>query len=300
MGANEPKIEEWLSLLREEITHREPDLTCIFEVYANEARFGRAYIDNKVDELPKGSSILEIGAGSMILSCQLVREGFCVTAVEPTGTGFSHFERLRSLVLKCASSWRCEPKYLWRAAEELELESEFDFAFSINVMEHVNDVSAVLDRVGASLRPGATYKFTCPNYHFPYEPHFNMPTLLSKSLTSRAFRRRIFDRTDILDPAGVWDSLNWITVSQIKLSLINHGGFQLDFNKGFLISAIERIKSDEEFAKRRSLWMSTFLLLVAKLRLHKLARVLPPEVHPVIDCSMTRVSAMGEIYGPDH
>ena len=43
-------------------------------------------------------------------------------------------------------------------------------------MEHVDDVPLVLRRVMSALRPGAAYRFVCPNYRFPFEPHFDIPT----------------------------------------------------------------------------------------------------------------------------
>ena len=61
----------------------------------------------------------------------------------------------------------------------------------MNVMEHVEDPALAVDRLTAMLVPGASYRFLCPNYLFPYEPHFNMPTFGSKALTERLMRRRI-------------------------------------------------------------------------------------------------------------
>jgi SAM-dependent methyltransferase len=283
-------IENWLTLLRQRVESSEPDLIDIFETYAAEAKFGRAFINDDLKELPRGSLLLEVGAGAMILSCQLIREGFSVSALEPTGTGFSHFERLRCLVLECASTLNCKPSYIQTAAEDLDSKSIFDFAFSVNVMEHVNDVGNVLERVGTSLKLGAKYRFTCPNYYFPYEPHFNIPTLFSKKLTEKFFNRRIFESSDVLDPVGVWDSLNWINVTQIKKFQKRTEGFEVQFNRSFLVSIIERIGTDREFALRRSPLMRGFLLWIVKLHLHKIAVLIPVITQPVIDCAITRIS----------
>eukprot|EP00494_Astrolonche_serrata_P011852 UN11950 len=62
-------------------------------------------------------------------------------------------------------------------------------------MEHVDDVDQVIRNVADSLRHGGTYRFTCPNYFFPYEPHFNIPTLLSKNLTEKLLPKK-FTRTN--------------------------------------------------------------------------------------------------------
>ena len=58
-----------------------PEMLSVFEIYAAEAMFGRRYISAEIDRLRPEAKILEIGAGSFLLSCQLVREGFKVTAL---------------------------------------------------------------------------------------------------------------------------------------------------------------------------------------------------------------------------
>ena len=174
----------------------------MFDTYAAEAIFGRQYIASDLGRLRNGARVLEIGAGSLLLGCQLVREGFEVSALEPTGAGFGHFERMRELVLREALAQGCCPRLIDLPAERLEVTGYFDFAFSVNVMEHVNDVTQVLEAVGRSLVEGAWYRFTCPNYLFPYEPHFNIPTAFSKGLTERILGRKIFASKRVPDPVG--------------------------------------------------------------------------------------------------
>ncbi len=178
-------IDTWVSSLRNHLSKIEPELLDIFETYAAEAKFGRSFIDADLKNLLPGASILEVGAGSMILSCQLASEGYTVTALEPTGEGFSHFEKLRSIVLEQAEIAGQTPNLLFIPAEKLTDKDLYDFAFSINVMEHVQDVESVVYKVAEALRPSGVYHFTCPNYSFPYEPHFNIPTFFSKPLTEK-------------------------------------------------------------------------------------------------------------------
>ena len=89
-----------------------------------------------------------------MLSCILQREGFRVTALEPTGGGFSHFAQLQAIVLDHAARDGMAPAVLRVTGETLALDGQFDFAFSVNVMEHVGDVGQVLQRVHRSLKPG--------------------------------------------------------------------------------------------------------------------------------------------------
>lgn len=265
-----------------------PEILPIFEVYEVEARFGRLHIAADVLSLSDEAKVLEVGAGSLLLSFQLAGEGFDVTALEPLGQGFSHFSRLRELVLECAAEFGITLNLLDLHAEDLTVREGFDYAFSINVMEHVNDVERVITQVGASLRPGASFRFVCPNYLFPYEPHFNIPTILSKKITEQIFKNRIFNNSRLPDPKGTWQSLNWITVPQVNKVMKKLPQFKVSYNRLFLICMLERISSDPEFASRRSGWMRTVIAALTRTKLHLLAGMVPAIFQPAIDCTLLK------------
>ena len=184
----------FLAELRHELSARIPpaeELSAWLETAYGEAVFGATILAEDLAVLPRSARVLDVGAGSMLLSCALQLAGVQVTALEPVAPGFSHLDRLRAMVLEVSAGRGVVPHWLPIPAEALTLESTFDYAFSINVMEHVDDVALVIARVVAALRPGGVYRFVCPNYLFPYEPHFDMPTLFSKALTERVFGHRI-------------------------------------------------------------------------------------------------------------
>jgi 2-polyprenyl-3-methyl-5-hydroxy-6-metoxy-1,4-benzoquinol methylase len=56
--------------------------------------------------------------------------------------------------------------------EDCEYDNKYDLIFSINVMEHLKDPYAVLNQMNTALKLGGKYRFFCPNYDFPFEPHF--------------------------------------------------------------------------------------------------------------------------------
>lgn len=284
----ETGIDDWLGAVQARIARDAPELRSVFELYAGEARFGRRFIGDELSRLSPGAKVLEIGAGSYLLSCQLVREGYDVCALEPVGIGFSHFRRMQDVVAQAAADMRCMPRVLSLQAENLEVHDTFDFAFSINVMEHVGDVPAVIGRVAASLRPGARYRFTCPNYAFPYEPHFNMPTLFSKRLTERWMSRRIFGNSTLDDPAGTWRSLNWITVSQIAAAVGRHPDLDVHFKRDLLTSTLERVVRDPQFAARRSPLLRSGIGMLVRTGLHRLPAALPASTLPIIDCRIEK------------
>ena len=285
--APENRIEEWLGAVARRIDRDAPDLREVFELYAGEARFGRQFIADELNRLP-GARILEIGAGSYLLSCQLVREGFDVSALEPVGIGFSHFRRIQDIVAAVASEMQSVPNVLALQAEYLDAHDVYDFAFSVNVMEHVHDVGAVIGRVAASLRPGASYRFTCPNYLFPYEPHFNIPTLFSKRLTEQCMGKRIFGNGTLDDPTGTWESLNWITVGKIVRVVRQHSELRVRFGRDLLTSSLERVVHDLQFAARRAGLVRSVVAAFVRTGLHRLPAALPASVLPIIDCRIQK------------
>ena len=281
-------IDAWLDAVAQRIARDAPELRALFDVYAGEARFGRRFIAAELARLPSGARVLEVGAGSYLLSSQLAREGFDVVALEPVGQGFSHFRRMQEIVSQLAAEMQCMPRVLRVEAECLAASNAHDFAFSINVMEHVGDVAAVIERVAASLRQGARYRFTCPNYAFPYEPHFNMPTLFSKPLTERWMAKRIFGNRQLDDPAGTWRSLNWITVGEIARVVRRHPDLRVRFRRDLLTSTLERVVHDPQFAARRSALMRAGIATLVRTGLHRAPAALPASMLPIIDCEIER------------
>jgi SAM-dependent methyltransferase len=283
-------IEWWLADVRAFFIEKAPLLLPLFETYSAEAVFGRRFIALDLERLQPGARVIEVGAGSLLLSCQLVREGFDVTGLEPTASGFSHFEQMRQMVQERATALGCSPRVLSLTAEDLSEHNRFEYAFSVNVMEHVDDVARVVANVGRSLVVGASYRFTCPNYLFPYEPHFNIPTLFSKRLTERVLEQKIFGCKDMPDPAGTWRSLNWISVVQVKRIAKKLPWLRVNFDRLLLVSTLERICSDKDFANRRSPMVRKLLTLFVQLRLHLLLGYMPVILQPIMDCRMEKIS----------
>ena len=283
-----PSIEPLLDEVRDIVRRDAPHLERLLEIFAQEARVGREWLAPSLNRLAPGAAILEVGAGLMLLSCQLAKEGFRVAALEPVGEGFSSFSELQKLVLVYAEKRGIAPEVLPIPVEQLDQDSSFDFAYSINVMEHVGNFAVALERVGRAIRPGCEYRFMCANYLFPYEPHFNIPTLFSKSLTEKLFRRRIYANTRVGDAAGVWKSLNWITVPKVVRAVQNLSGVSVSFDRSMLEAVLLRAVGDREFSERRSRWVRSLAKGAVGLGLHRLGKWIPPFLQPVMDCSMKR------------
>jgi 2-polyprenyl-3-methyl-5-hydroxy-6-metoxy-1,4-benzoquinol methylase len=254
--------------------------------YIGEARFGAVIIDAEMAQLPQGARILEVGAGMLLLSCALQSAGYQVSAVEPVGIGFSHINRLREIVWNYATALGCCPDLRPIKAEQLMADAEFEFAFSMNVMEHVEDAPLVLRRVLSALRAGATYHFVCPNYRFPYEPHFDMPTLFSKWLTGRVFRSRILGSRTVIDPAGTWESLNWISVASVR-RMCRHLGVEPEFDRTVAYRYLRRAIGDPSFQRRHSGILSMLGTSLDAIGVTRLLMLLPAGAQPAMSCRVT-------------
>ena len=284
-------IDDWINSLRVRIKKTNPGLINSFETYAAEAKFGRTFIHDSLLDIPKGSSILEIGAGTMILSCQLVIEGFNVTAVEPSGggEGFSHFSKIRKLVLLHARNNDCLPKITKAPAESINYHNAYNFAFSINVMEHVDRVDKVIKNVINSLKPKSSYRFTCPNYLFPYEPHFNIPILFNKKFTFKIFKRSILNKPEVIDNKGLWKSLNWISPLQICKFTKKNKTIEVSYRKKILEDTLVRVLNDKVFSSRRSPWMRLLVAVMVFMGIHKIFSHMPLVFQPVLDCNIRKL-----------
>lgn len=287
-----PNLESLIVDLHQRVSEVASDLLPLFNVFAGEARFGASVIAPDVHHLSSGGQILEIGAGILLLSCHLQREGYAMTAVEPVGQGFSHVDRLRKIVLDYASEGGFAPTLFTIPAEDLQFVSEFDYAFSINVMEHVGDVAVVLRHVLAAIRPGGgRYRFICSNYLFPYEPHFNIPTLFSKALTARLLGKYIRSSQNVVDPEGTWKSLNWISVSRVRricCKELKNLGVDPVFDRSVLYRFIQRALHDDDFKRRRGPMILCILQTLDKLGMPRLLMRIPVVCQPAMDCVIVR------------
>ncbi len=287
-GQPNREIGEFLEELRGWLAVDHSDLLPLFDTFAQEARFCRRWLAPSLDYLTGGSRILEVGAGLLLVSCQLQKEGFAVTALEPIGIGFSSFSELQGLILKYAEDHRFAPTIIPISIEEFETDTKFDFAFSLNVMEHVHDVQIALRQISSALALGGEYRFMCPNYSFPYEPHFNIPTLASKRLTEIVFRKAIYQSTRVTDPRGTWESLNWINTNQVSRIVASLEGMSAIFDREALARTLERIGTDPVFASRRSKWLRRLVGFLVKLRIHRATVHIPLFMHPIIDCRICK------------
>jgi 2-polyprenyl-3-methyl-5-hydroxy-6-metoxy-1,4-benzoquinol methylase len=245
-----PTIDEHVALLTSErVVKRVAERTggdlertaATLNTYAAECSYGSHLLTK---QLPSGGRILEVGAGLGMLSSYLRMLGHDITALEPCTSGFDFFAEIQAMV---SEETKTNVPFLHIRAEELSpvQHGVFQFIFSVNVLEHIPDLTGAMRGMASVLVPGGRMWHTCPNYVIPYEPHFGIPLLpLFPRATSLLLPRRI-------SRGELWRSLNFITYFGLK-HLARENDLKPTFRVGTMAEALRRLDSDSEFATRHS------------------------------------------------
>lgn len=249
--------------------------------YEAEADFFQQVLQDDLQRLPKGARVLEIGSGLGALSVRLVQMGFQVTSLEPELGGFSSMITLRQFagILLSPAGQKVE----WIDGDiqtVIERKAIYDYAIAVNVIEHVSEYERLIEEVVSLVKPGGTFRVICPNYAFPYEPHFHLPTLLVKSWSERALSRRI-SNSKRENPWLLWDQLSWPTARSVSRAL-RRIALPHEQTRDAFEWYLRRVFDDEVFAERKS---GIFLALARRVAAHRnlLVAVWPRSLVPVLD-----------------
>ncbi|MGZ3592467.1 MAG: class I SAM-dependent methyltransferase [Syntrophales bacterium] len=279
-------LSDFIDDARASVIEQCPNRQEYFDIYANEARFGFSVIETEFNALQPGSLIMEVGAGMLLLSGYLANRGMEVYALEPIAGGFSHFRELQNAVLRYYEKIGLKLNLIESPIESFSDAERFDYVYSINVFEHISDVECGLSNAYLSLKTGGTLKVCCPNYHFPYEPHFNIPTLFDKRLTESVFKSSIMKSPQMNEAQETWDALNWINVSQVRRLFRKRFGTEPIFNRLATYQIVSRVLSDPQFTARRSRWVFTVLQMLDRIGFLQLFKFFPVLFSPVMDFSV--------------
>ena len=190
---------------------------------------------------------LEIGSGPGLLLGRLQKHfpACRFEGLEPVGSGFAKTEAPLAIIAARAGLTIHRTAY-----EDFRPTSAFDFIFSINVFEHVADWRDYLTRAHGWLAPGGVAVILCPNYAFPWEPHFRLPIVGGKALTHAVFARAITAYERDHDYAGLWASLNFVTKRQV-LSYARTAGLRVASDERIMRRMFARLFTDPAFAARQ-------------------------------------------------
>lgn len=213
--------------------------------FVNEARYGLSRLLPSLVSLHREHlDVLEIGAGSCILSAYLASKQLSVTALEPLGPEFDFFADLQGRVLDFCRQKSIPLKLVRVTGEQLELPQQFDFAFTINALEHMRDPLVTIDNMCGSLKPGGLIFIHCPNYTIPFDSHFNILLITrSKWLNEWLYQTKINRSPDL------WNELNFIRYVDVRRHLVHRcAGFA--FNHSVMQDLVIRLVEDPIFAER--------------------------------------------------
>lgn len=261
------------------------DFETAFSTYLSEAEWGWELVKDFVLKVPKNAQILELGAGPKILSAKIASLHYQVTALEPSQPGFSIMKELGDSVDSFSILHSIHFASSDSTGEDFNEFEKYDLAFSINVMEHVSSVEKTLDNVVASLKNGGLYVFICPNYSFPFEPHFSSITLINKKLTDRYLKDRVtLKAKDAQHAVDLWDSLNWISARQIFAWAAQRSDIRVKISRRSLNMYLSRTIGGKEFKSRHP-----FISKVSRL-LAPIANLIPISIVPVIEVRIQKLA----------
>ena len=227
-------------------------------------------LDLIAPHLKPGMRVLEIGAGIGALGHFLDSHGIDIAGLEPQGGGFDMMAKFGKRMCEvCAdiSGFTAQDKTC--EALNPQTDGQFDLIFSVHVMEHLADPKTAMAAMNSVLKPGGKMVHLCPNYQFPYDPHFFVPIVFwSPRLTKFLFKSKI--RKDL----DLWGSLNFITSHQVR-QMAQDNALGVSFKKGVMAAFFKRLKSDTVFKERHKGLVAKCAGLVARTPLVHVLGALP-------------------------
>jgi SAM-dependent methyltransferase len=242
------------------------------DIFVSEAQFGLTRLLPVLSLFDRSVDIIEVGAGSCMLSAYLASKGLSVTAAEPLGPEFDYFSGLQETVLSFSRSSGFPLRVIRATAEELDARDQFDVAFTINALEHMPDPLKAIDNMYASLKPGGVLLAHCPNYSVPFEPHFNIILVTRSKRVNEWLFHSIVSRR-----AAIWNGLSFISYPELRRHLVRRG-LRFRFNRSVMADLVTRISRDRVFAERMPAVVRSFSKFLEAVGLIKGLTAIPARV----------------------
>ena len=116
--------------------------------------------------LDKDKKILEVGGGIHLLT-NFLHQNYDITSIEPGGFTEATNDLRNQILLQNRLNVHTT------TLENFKSNKKFDFIFSINVLEHTKDIEQhILSCINLLKDKNSLLFIQCPNYIFPFEPHF--------------------------------------------------------------------------------------------------------------------------------
>jgi len=264
-----------------------PDLLNTFYTYSNEAFQARRLLNQDLSKLNYGDAILEVGAGILALATQLSREGFKVTAVEPVQDGFAEINFIMNQYIMINNDIDVNFELIRSNIESIDFTKKFNYIFAVNVIEHVENPYEIVVKLHNDLQSNCGMRILCPNYDFPYEPHFSRFIFRRKNGAFFGTYKNLTKAENIdIGTLELYESLNFISYKKL-LSYLVANNIRYETNKIVFYEIILRSLNDPMLANRHKL-LYRLVILLNTFKLIKLIKLFPFRFAPVIDIKLIK------------
>jgi SAM-dependent methyltransferase len=211
------------------------------------------------------NKILEIGSGTGILLNELSKifKDKFFYGLDPHQKGFVNYEKISKKISNNNLS------IIHSEFEKFDHKEKFDLIFSFNVFEHLEDQIMYIKKIDKFLSKGGKSVILCPNYDFPYEPHFVIPIIYSKDFTYSIFKKKIIKHEEKTGEKGLWKGLNFCSKKRIEKYLLSFN-YQYHFDADIKDRLLQRLDNDQSsYFKKRQGIVAKLTSIAKKIKLDK-------------------------------
>ncbi len=211
--------------------------------------FGFTEISDFIKE-NKVSTVLEVGSGTGILLNELKNHfpKIKFSGIDPNVSGFYNREEIIDNLNKDGHKIKVENIGI----KDYETNEKFDLIFSVNVFEHVEHQHEYLLKSYSLLNKNGKSIILCPNYDFPYEPHFVLPIIFNKNITKFIFKSKIKKFEEKENEIGLWEGISLLGRKEIEKYLVKQN---IDYilDESIKTRMLKRLETDVSFKKRQGI-----------------------------------------------
>jgi len=253
--------------------------------YIGEADFYFSILKPDFQAIKKGSTVVEIGSGTGLLSMYIASLGHKVYSFEPQSSGFTDMLKMKELINEC---WEVNVPNVdfindYYSESYFQESEEIEYFLAVNVIEHIPNYGELIQSVRRKMNSNSIFRIICPNYLIPYEPHFDIPIFLNKNSTLLLLKRKILS-SELPDPLEFWNDLSWPTPSKVRRA-VHNSRMSVVFSRQTTKSYLERPFMDDSFKQRKNKLTFVVIKLTSKVLIPVLALV-PLTLMPMIDCKV--------------
>lgn len=265
----------------DEMTARWPDDRIYrFQTYIDEAVFFFKVVREQI-ESSHVRSVVDVGSGIGLFGRLLATLGVRVTCLEPGSEGFTDVIEMSEIIEQAWTSPSVQFDFRKEYLSDFARQGlRGDFYTCINVIEHVPSFEDFLGEIIYEVGVSGYAYIVFPNYSFPYEPHFSIPTLWSKKLTQKAFSKAIgANRHHLQEPWEFWGDLSFPNYRKTR-RIVRALGANYKFSRDTFLSYFSRL-SDQRFVSRKGVGFA----ILRRFRATGLCvgRLIPLAIVPVVD-----------------